>query len=160
MQDRMISQALTIRSFGATDHRPARWIVSCAAGSKTFSHNYEKEANGNVWEHARAMLAHLNWDGHMFISGIGRCANGEYVAVLGEKQAELGKVGCRTTSTGYELEYRGRHTSGSTRWTCRKLNGRELRQDMQTDVIWCEHGREFIDAGGGVPAEWCGTWEF
>lgn len=158
MQDKTISQALTIRAFGATDTKAARWSVSCSAGSKTFPNNYSKEQNGNVWEHARAMLKHLGWDGHAFIAGIGRCANGDYVAVIAEKREELEKVGLKTTSTGYELEYRGRHTSSSTRWTCRRLNGRELRQDMQTDVIWCEVGREFIDAEDGVPAEWCGEW--
>ena len=160
MTDKSIYQALTIKYFAPGNVKGAKWIVSCAAKSKTFPHNYEKDASGNVWEHARSMLVHLGWNKHSFISGVGRCASGDYVAVLKEKQEELDKTGRRVTSTGYELEYRGRHTSTSTRWTCRKLGERELRQDMQTDVIWCEQGREFIDAGDGVPADWCGTWEF
>lgn len=83
-------QSITVQYLPATNHRPTRLKAKCAGGSITVPLDYSIDDRDYLVERtvALALIARLEWDGQVRITGAGRDYRGDVVFTLGAIETE------------------------------------------------------------------------
>lgn len=83
-------QSITVQYLPATNHRPTRLKAKCAGGSITVPLDYSIDDRDYLVERtvALALIAKLEWDGQVRITGAGRDYRGDVVFTLGAIETE------------------------------------------------------------------------
>ena len=83
-------QSITVQYLPATNHRPTRLKAKCAGGSITIPLDYSIEDRDYLVERtvALALIAKLEWDGQVRITGVGRDYRGDVVFTLGNIETD------------------------------------------------------------------------
>jgi len=126
-------QSITVQYLPATNHRTTRLKAKCAGGSITIPLDYSIEDRDYLVERtvALALIAKLEWDGQVRITGVGRDYRGDVVFTLGNIETD------KTTKRDRAIErYRTSVDIGGVRVSPIKYHTRpSMLDDLPAGVI-------------------------